>query len=293
MKLRPIILGLSAATLLSSTVLAQDARVYSHRSSAREVRQSAAEIEDIGEIDADQGAAGFTRSKFRVGVTAREQFTTNAKLTGNHSSHDFVFLPTIDVGYSTELGEHFRFDISGKLETALYSRNDERSFYGYSAMATLDYRPAAHLPRIYVGAEPYRYVSYDTGDRITLALGLNVGTDWGKAFNSGRSLFFVGYTFTAFFADPSIDDRTQHSIVLGLAHAFNAQLTGQIYYSWQYSDFDIDRTDSRHIVGGSLIYQFAEGWFGSATTSLVDTDSTVDRASYQSFGASLGVTKQF
>ncbi len=293
MTLRPITLGLFAAALLSSSVFAQDARVYSHRSTAREVRQSAAEIEDIGEIDADQGSAGFTRSKFRVGVTAREQFTTNAKLTGNHDSHDFVFLPTIDVGYSTELGEHFRFDISGKLETALYARNDERSFYGYSAMATLDYRPAAHLPRIYVGAEPYRYVSYDTGDRITQALGLNVGTDWGAAFNSGRSLFFLGYTFTAFFADPSIDDRTQHSVVLGLAHAFNAQLTGQIYYSWQYSEFDIDRTDSRHIVGGSLIYQFAEGWFGSATTSLVDTDSTADRSSYQSFGASLGVTKQF
>lgn len=265
---------------------------YSYQSSSRQVRQSPEEIEDIGEITGDKGA-GYARSKFRASVTAREQYTTNARLSGNHSSGDYVFLPVIDIGYSTDLGEHFRFDISGKLETAIYGRYDDRSFYGYSALATLDYRPSKDAPRIYVSAEPYRYVSYDTGDRITQAIGLGVGTDWGKSFNGGRSLFYVGYSFTVFLADPGIDDRTQHSIVLGLAHAFTGRLTGQIYYAWQYSDFDIDRNDSRHVVGGSLIYQFADRWFGSATTSFVDTDSTQDRSSYQTFGASLGVTKQF
>ena len=293
MKVRQILCILAASVALCGQLRAEDGRVYSHRSSARPVRQSAQEVEDIGEIGADKGSAGFAHSKFRVGVTAREQFTTNAKLTGNHGSHDFIFLPTIDVGYNTELGKHFTFDISGKLESALYARNDERSFYGYSALATLDYRAAANLPRLYVGAEPYRYLSYDTGDRITQAIGLNVGTDWGKSFNEGHSVLFVGYTFTAFFADPGSDDRRQHSIVLGIAHSFTGRLTGSLYYSWQYSDFDIDRRDSRNIVGGSLIYQFAENWFGSATTTFVDTDSTQDRASYQSFGASLGVTSQF
>jgi hypothetical protein len=46
-------------------------------------------------------------------------------------------------------------------------------------------------------------------------------------------------------------------------------------------------------VGGNLIYQFADRWFGNVTSSFVDTDSTQNGASYQSFGASLGVTKQF
>ncbi len=282
----------SASALLVAPLTAIGAEDFSYKSSSREVRQSPEEIEDIGELVGDKGA-GYARSKFRASVSAREQYTTNARLSGNHSSGDYVFLPTIDVGYSTDLGEHFRFDISGKLESAIYGRYDDRSFYGYSALATLDFQATKNSPRLYIAAEPYRYVSYDTGDRITQAIGFGVGLDWGKSFNEGRSLFYAGYSFMTFLADPGIDDRTQHSFVLGLAHAFTARLTGQIYYSWQYSNFDIDRTDSRHIIGGNLIYQFADRWFGNATTSFVDTDSTQDRSSYQSFGASLGVTKQF
>jgi len=285
------VLALGAACLVPWIASAADGE-YSYQSSAREARQSPEEIEDIGEIVGDKGA-GFSRSKFRASVTTREQFTTNAQLSGNHLSGDFVFLPSVEVGYSTDLGQHFRFDLSGRLESALYARFDERSFYGYSAVATLDYRPKPDAPRVYVTAEPYRYVSYDTGDRITQALGFGVGTDWGRSFNGGRSLFYAGYSFMVFLADPGVDDRTQHSIVLGLAHAFTARLTGQVFYSWQHSDFDIDRTDSRHIVGSNLLYQFARDWFGSITMSFVDTDSTQDFSSYQAFGASLGVTRQF
>jgi hypothetical protein len=289
MKARTLLLTVSLASPLALSA-ADD---YSYKTSSRVTRQSADEVEDIGEINEDKGTAGFTKSKFRASVTAREQYTTNARLSGNHSSGDYIFLPTLDIGYSTDLGQYFHFDIAGKLESAIYGRYDDRSFYGYSALATLDFRPSENSPRLYVGAEPYRYVSYDTGDRITQALGLSVGTDWGRSFNAGRSLLYAGYSFTVFLADPDEDDRTQHTIVLGLAHSFTARLTGQIYYSWQYSDFDIDRRDSRHIVGGSLIYQFADRWFGSATTSFVDSDSTQDRSSYQSFGASLGLTKEF
>lgn len=278
---------------LAATGAVSAADDYSYHSSSRVQRQTTEEIEDIGEISGDKGAAGFARSKFRASVTAREQYTTNARLSGNHSSGDYIFLPSLDVGYSTDLGEYFRFDISGRLESAIYGRYDDRSFYGYSALATLDYRPSPDAPRLYVSAEPYRYVSYDTGDRITQAVGFGIGTDWGRSFNGGRSLFYAGYSFNVFLADPDDDDRTQHSIILGLAHAFTARLTGQIFYSWQYSDFEIDRRDSRHIVGGNLIYQFADRWFGSVTTSFVDTDSTQDRSSYQTFGASLGVTKEF
>ena len=144
-----------------------------------------------------------------------------------------------------------------------------------------------------MSAEPYRYVSYDTGDKITQALGIAVGTDWGKSFNGGRSIAYVGYSFTEFFADPGTDDRGQHRAVVGIAHQFTGKLTGQAYYSWSYSDFDIDRRDSRHVVGSSLIYQFADHWFGSVNASFVDSDSSQDFASYQSFGASLGLTVQF
>ena len=288
MKTRTLLPVLAVCT---GALCAEDARTYSYRSSARPTRQSGEEIEDIGQLDASAGA--FAASKFRTNVTVREQFTTNARLTGSHGSSDFIFLPTLEVGYATDLGKHFHFDLSGRLETAVYARFDQRSFYGYSAAATLDYRPAPTMPRLYIGAEPYRYIRYDTGDRITQAIGTSVGTDWGRSFNAGRSLFYAGYSFTSYFADPSVDDRQQHSIVLGLAHALTPRLTGQLYYSWQYSDFDIDRRDSRHVVGGNLIYQLAAHWFANLTTTLVDVDSSQDASSYQSFGTALGVSAQF
>ena len=292
MKRHPLHLTLTLLAALGTSALAQDGKSMEFHSSSKPTRQTADEIEDIGAIDSDAGGA-LARSKFRVNVTAREEFTTNAKLTGSHSASDFVFLPTFEVGYATPLGKQFHFDIAGRVETALYARFDQRSFYGYSANATLDYRPAANWPRIYVSAEPYRYVSYDTGDKITQALGISVGTDWGKSFNGGRSLAYIGYAFTEFFADPGTDDRGQHRAVVGVAHQFTGKLTGQAYYSWSYSDFDIDRRDSRHVVGSSLIYQFAEHWFGSVNASFVDNDSSQGIASYQSFGASLGLTVQF
>ena len=292
MKRHPLHLSLTVLATLGASALAQDGKTTEFHSSSKPTRQTADEIEDIGAIDSDAGGA-LARSKFRFNVSAREEFTTNAKLTGSHGASDFITLPTIEVGYATDLGKHFRFDISGRIETALYARFDERSFYGYSANATFDYRPAVDWPRIYVGAEPYRYVSYDTGDKITQALGISVGTDWGKSFNGGRSIAYIGYSFTEFFADPGTDDRGQHRAVVGIAHQFTGKLTGQLFYSWSHSDFDIDRRDSRHVVGSSLIWQFADHWFGSVNASLVDNDSSQGIASYQSFGASLGLTVQF
>ena len=292
MKRHAFHLSLTLLAALGASALAQDGKGSDFHSSAKATRQTADEIEDIGALDSDAGGAA-ARSKFRISVTAREEFTTNARLLGSHSASDFIFLPTFDVGYATDLGKHFHFDMAGRVETAVYARFDKRSFYGYSGNATLDYRPAASWPRIYVSAEPYRYVSYDTGDKITQAFGIAVGTDWGKSFNGGRSIAYVGYSFTEFFADPGTDDRGQHRAVVGIAHQFTGKLTGQIYYSWSYSDFDIDRRDSRNVVGGSLIYQFAEHVFGSVNASLVDNDSSQGIASYQSFGASLGLTVQF
>jgi hypothetical protein len=31
---------------------------------------------------------------------------------------------------------------------------------------------------------------------LTQAIGFSAGTDWGYAFNNGKSLFFIGYSYT-------------------------------------------------------------------------------------------------
>jgi hypothetical protein len=296
MKLRTIpylvLLLLGACGSLRAQDSTEDAKHYSY-STSKGAKQSAQEIEDIGEIDEKQGFNSF-RDKLRFNVNVREAYTTNALLQGNHSSSDALFLPTVEAGFHTPLGDHFTFDFATKVEAATYAKYDERNFAGYSAVATLDYRYKAGLPRIYATIEPYRYDSFDTGHLLSEAIGFTGGIDWGFAFNAGRTLGFVGYSFTDYLADPNIDSRLVNRAVVGLAHQIRSNLTGQVYYVYQYSNYtDFDRGDSKHTVAGNLIYQFSQHWFGSLTTSFVANDSSQDNASYKSFSTMLGLTFQF
>lgn len=290
METRPFLTALALAAGTASPLLAGD-NVTDSFSTTRS-SQSQEEIEDLGVIAPAGGVADF-RSKFRASVGIRTDYTSNAKLSGNHGSGDVLYLPTVEVGFKTPLGHGFGLDIAAKVESALYSRFDERAFIGYSLPTTLEWRPRPALPRLYIGAEPYRFDSFDTGDLLTQAVGLSVGTDWGYSFNAGNSLAFLGYSFTEYIADPSIDDRSAHRAIAGLAHQIRPQLFGQALYTYQYSDYDIDRRDSRHVFALSLIYQFNRQLFGSLGGTFIDSDSTQRRASYQSAVASLGLTWNF
>jgi hypothetical protein len=260
--------------------------------SASTTGQTPEEIEDLGVIS--ETAGEDWRSKFRANASVRTDYTTNAQLSGNHGSGDLLVFPTVEFGFNTGLGKGFSFDIAARVESGLYARNDERAFVGYGAVATFDWRPRPNLPRVYVSAEPYRYDGLDTGDLMTQAIGAAVGTDWGFSFNAGRSLAFFGYSFTNYFSDPTIDNRSAHKAVAGIAHQFLPQLTGQLFYAYQFSDYqDIDRDDSRHVVGLTLTYQFSQQLFGSLSGSFIDSESTQDRASYQNALLSAGLTLQF
>ena len=256
--------------------------------------QSAKEIEDIGRIEPLQDGDGEGQPKFRASVQVRSEFSTNAKLSGNHSSGDLIFFPQIEIGFNAPLPHNFSFDIAAKVESGIYTQHQERGFVGYSIISTLDWRPKLNWPRIYIGAEPYRYDSFDTGDRITQAIGLTAGTDWGYSFNKGYSLAFVGYSFTDYFAEPSMDSRQQHKAIVGLTHEFTPRLFATLFYQFSYSDYqNISRNDYRHLLGANATYQLSKKVFSSLTASFSDNDSTQDFASYQSFNISLGVTVQF
>ena len=262
-------------------------------------RQSAAVDEDLGPIEeAPDGKTAAPAeeplSKFRSSVGLRTDFTSNAKLSGDHSSGDVLFLPNLEFGFNTKLGQQFAFDIAAKVESVLYAKFDERAFIGYSVPMTLEWRPRPNLPRIYIGAEPYRYDSFDTGNRVTQAIGTSAGTDYGYAFNGGKSLAFIGYTYTHYFSDPSADNRNTNRGIVGVAHQFKPQFYGQLFYAYEYSDFeDVSRHDSRHVVALNFIYQFNRHLFGNVGGSFIDNDSSQARASYQSVIGSLGVTWQF
>ena len=299
------VLGLALAVGAS----AQNIADQSFSSSAAGSRQSSDEVEDIGFIvektvveRVDPGGKSIVGKdfipqekayKFRFTVSSRPQYSSNAEMSGDHGSDDFLWQPQVEGGVRVELPRGFGLDLAGKVETVLYASFDERSFVGYSAQATLDYRPAPALPRVFISAEPYRFDRYDDGDLITQAVGLTAGTDWGVGFNNGNSLAFVGYQFTKYLSDPGIDDRNSHRATLGLTHIIAPKLVGQLFYAYQYSGFDIDRQDSRHLAGVNLTYQFSRNWFASLSGTFVDLDSTQERASYQGALAAFEVRVQF
>ncbi len=265
-------------------------------------RQSSEEIEDIGEIR-EVGEADPKGSpeplpelpkKFRFSFRTAAQYTSNAQLSGNHSSSDFLFFPTLEAGYHTELRHGFSFDIAARLESGLYAKYDERAFIGYSATATLDWRPRPNAPRIFIGAEPYRYDSFDSGDLLTQAVGLSIGVDHGISFNEGNSMAFVGYNFTRYISDPSKDERNAHRAIVGVTHTIRPQLYGQLFYAFQYDNYtDFGRDDTRNVVGLSFTYQVNRHFFTTLSGNFVDNDSSQDRASYQSAGTALQFTFQY
>src|ERR1700749_2732620 len=91
---------------LGGLLHAQDGKTYTYHtqgSLSQQSRQSAQEIEDIGEIDEKGAKTGTWRDKLRFNVDFRTAYTTNALQSGNNSSSDVLFLPTLDVGFHTPL----------------------------------------------------------------------------------------------------------------------------------------------------------------------------------------------
>jgi hypothetical protein len=260
---------------------------------AEEVTKNSAGVrEDIGDIRPAAEEEGSPT--FRGTAQLQSQFVTNAKMLGNHSSGDVLFLPTLMGGVNVPLGKKFSFDMLGRAEGGFYSRYDERAFFGFSGLATIDYAHKERWPRLYAGVEPYWYQSLDTGDKLASANGFLVGIEHSHAFNRGKSLVFGGYKFTTYYASPSTDNRDQHTVLAGIAHQFQPSLVGQAYYSFQYSSFrNQSRHDSRNIVGLMLTKQWAERFFTSLSVALVDNDSSQPVAQYQNFSTGLTFTYHF
>ena len=152
-----------------------------------------------------------------------------------------IFFPSIQAGYTTDLGRGFDFDLAATVGTGLLRvDHSDRSFASYSTQATVDWRYKPNWPRLYIAAEPYRFDDYESASLITEAIGTLAGTDWGCSFNSGNGLFFLGYTFENDFSNPTSDNRSSNRAVVGVTQRLCPQLYGQATY--EYTNTAITRT---------------------------------------------------
>lgn len=112
-------------------------------------RQTRAEVDDIGSISESETvpdgkstpAPTPKPSPWRFNFGARADYTSNAFLSGNHSSGDFIFFPNLEAGYHAPLGHGFAFDALGRIESGIYADHNDRTFIGYSVTNTLEWRP--------------------------------------------------------------------------------------------------------------------------------------------------------
>jgi hypothetical protein len=285
---------LSSLTIALLGIAAASTTLRAGETVAHGSGQTAAEVEDIGEITEAPPDNGMNGSKFRMNAGVRTQFTTNAELSGSHSSSDVIFFPAVEAGYSTGLGHGFAFDFTAIIEPGLYASHTDRSFIGYSAQTSLSWSPSPKAPRFFIGAEPYRFDNFERGGLITEAIGTMAGADWGYSFNNGKSFLFGGYTFENYFSNPTEDNRLSNRVVVGITEQLRPRLFAQLWYQYEYSSYhNVDRNDSKHAVTLSLIYQFNRHLFGTLGESFLDNNSTELHASYQAIMSSAGLSWQF
>jgi len=248
--------------------------------------------EDLGDIH--PASAASIISYFHVTASVAGQYTSNAALYHSKDNADFLIAPVLQGEFAAPLNKYFRVDVAARLEDFTYSSNQSLGFWGFSGNANLEYRYKPSWPRIYVGVEPYYYFSYDTGDRLTSAIGPAAGIDQSLSINRGKTLLFAGYHFGEYFSTPNIDTRQSHTVTLSLTQQLQTNLYAQIYWQLQYSIYSVyGRDETRDVVGVNFIHQFNPQTFFSVFANYVDNASNNSLSKYTTVNAGVSLTLQY
>lgn len=285
--------GFPAAVCLTATGFAQNAVVEQVRGRTQAVsREEVGELkviaEDRGEVVELTGRPSRAL-RFRTGVSTAIEYQSNAPLLGSGPRNDWVSISAVEAGLNKPLGEKFSFDLSLRADVARYFHIENISYWGPSATALFDCRPRPGWPRVYAGGQLYRYDLLDTGAKITDAGGVIAGLDHSWIFQEGRSGLSAGYQFSRFWAFPLSEDRASHSIFATFTFQLVPSLFAQASYVWQYTDFaNQARYDSRHTIGGGLIYAPRENITARLYANFVRNESSNPITDYENFTAGLG-----
>jgi len=248
--------------------------------------------EDLGDLR-PASEAGFL-SYFHGSAEVNGQYTSNAPEYHSRDQADFLIAPTLRGSFSAPLNKNFSVTAEARLEDYTYASHQDLGFWGVSGNANIEYRYKPAWPRIYVGVEPYYYLSYDTGDRLTSAIGPAAGIDQTVSVNRGKTLLFAGYHFGQYFSSPGIDTRQSHTVTVSVTQQLKRDLYAQVYWQLEYSDYTVyGRDETRDVLGGSLIHQFTPQTFASLFVNYVDNASNNSQAKYETVNAGFSLVWQY
>lgn len=248
--------------------------------------------EDLGDIRPAE-EAGIS-SYFHVQATLSDEYTSNARLYHSKDDADFLIAPMLQASFDAPLNKNFSVDLEARLEDFSYASHQDLGFWGFSGAADLEYRYKPSWPRFYVGVEPFYYLSYDTGNRLTTGIGPVAGVDQSVSLNRGKTLLFAGYHFGQYFATPDIDTRNDHTVTLSITQQLQTNIYAQLYWQLLYSDYTVyGRDETRDAVGLSFIHQFTPDTFGSLFVDYVDNASNNSLAKYTTVDVGLSLVLQY
>ena len=248
--------------------------------------------EDLGDIRPEEKATFLSYFHGQASVTG--QYTSNAELYHSRDDADFLIAPMLQEEFAAPLNKYFRVDVEARLEDFTYASHQDLGFWGFSGNADLEYRYKPTWPRIYAGVEPYYYLTYSTGDRLTTAIGPVAGIDQSVSINRGKTLLFAGYHFGQYFSSPGVDTRQSHTVTVSLTQQLRRDLYAQIYWQLQYSDFTVyGRDETRDAVGVSFIHQFNPQTFASLFVNYLDNASNNSLAKYESVNTGFSFVWQY
>lgn len=248
--------------------------------------------EDLGDIR-PQAAAGIL-SYFHADASVNAQYTSNAALYHSRDDADFLIAPVLQGGFSAPLNKYFSVDLEARLEDFTYASNQPLGFWGFSGDADLEYRYNPTGPRFYAGTDPYYYLSYKDGNRLTTAIGPVAGVDQTFSLNRGKSLLYAGYEFGQYYSSPGIDTRASNTVTVSLTQQLKPDYYAQFYWQLQYSDYTVyGRDETRDVVGLSVIHQFNPRTFASLFVNYVDNASNNSLAKYTTVNAGFSLQWQY
>jgi hypothetical protein len=256
--------------------------------------------EDLGDIR--PAATAGVMSYFHGQASVNTEYISNAALYHSRDEADFLILPELQGGFTVPLNKNFKLELDARLEDYTYSSQQKLGFWGVSGNADLEYRYKPTWPRFYAGVEPYYYLSYETGTRLTAAIGPVAGVDQTLSINRGKTLLFAGYHFGQYYPMPgydhpstySYDTRQSHTLTISLTQQIKPDLYAQLYWQGQYSIYEVQNRDElRDVLGATLIHQFTPQIFGSVFVNYVDNASNNSLAKYETVYAGVGLVWQY
>ena len=227
--------------------------------------------------------------RYRLGASTNIEHQSNAPLLGSGPKDDWASITGVEAGFNLPLSGTVSFDLAIRSDLVSYFHFDKISYWGPSGVAQFDYRPRTGWPRLYAGTQLYRYDFLHNGTELTSAASVLAGIDHSWDLQQGKLRLTAGYQFQRFWAFPSSEDRTTHSLFASATRQLTHSLFAQGAYIWQYSDFEsAARRDSRHTVSLGLIYMLSPKAAFRLYGSYVRNESTNPLADYENFTTGIG-----